>query len=62
MNHNAHNSIPEEMHVYSHDDGTGNGTTPAGVELLDGWCSIAIDISPLWGAQFRPNNQVMDLG
>jgi hypothetical protein len=32
MNNNAQNPIPEELHVYSHDEGIGNGTTPAGVE------------------------------
>ena len=62
MNNNARNPIPEELHVYRHDEGIGNGTTPAGVEWLDGWCSIAIDISPRWGVQFRRNNQVMERG
>ena len=62
MNNNARNPIPEELHVYRHDEGIGNGTTPAGVEWLDRWCSIAIDISPRWGAQLRRNNQVMERG
>ena len=32
MKNCAHNPIPEELHVYNHDERTGNGTTPAGVE------------------------------
>ena len=36
MNNNAPNPIPEELHVYSHDEGTEIDSTPAGVEKLDG--------------------------
>ena len=43
MKNNARNPIPEELHVYSHDEGTGNGTTPAGVEWLDGWISFCYE-------------------
>jgi len=28
MNNNARNPIPEELHVYSYDEGTVNGSTP----------------------------------
>jgi hypothetical protein len=32
MNNRVSKLIPWELHVYSHDEGTENGTTPAGVE------------------------------
>ena len=40
MKNNARNPIPEELHVYSYNEGTVNCTTPAGVEWLDGWISF----------------------
>jgi len=36
MNNNTINPIPEELHVYSHDEGTENGTTPSRGRMI-GW-------------------------